>query len=235
MHFKGPSCSSDNILFGDFSSKHSISQTSSPQKILREDSHCGLLENSCDDLSGDEVDNNDTKNPTEGLCDKKVEYFDGANSFVVCHKRKNIFSTDTKRGVEPNETSGSYKNWRVSSSIYSEAEAGDAISNSLLANEDSSRNSADMSGKLIGCLPCTPSPSRAAFAVGGAAKKCAGNLISCKRSNHSSAMSPKKGSSMQCTLNSPMDTSFYNLSGQTDLCCGVVSTNVKRTKASKKL
>ena len=222
-------------MFGDSSSKHSISQTSSPKKIVREDSHCGLLENSCDDLSGDEIDNSEAKNSTVGLCDKKVEYFDGTNSFVVCHKRKNTFSSDTKRDVEPNKASGSYKNWRVSSSVYSEPEIGDAISNSLLANEDGSRSSADMSGKLIGCLPCTPSPSRAAFAVGGAAKKCAGNLISCKRSNHSSVMSPKKGSLMQCTLNLPQDTSFYNLSGQTDLCCGVVPANVKSTKASKKL
>ena len=146
---------------------------------------------------------------------------------MVCKQRKNIFTNDIKRVAETNENSGTYKNWRVSSSIYSE---GDETKSNTLDEDEGCRSSTDMSGKLVGCLPCAPSPSKAAFAVGGAvggaAKKCAGSLISCKKSNASTAVSPKK-SSMKTALDSPIDTSFYALSSETEWCCGVVPTNIK--------
>ena len=147
---------------------------------------------------------------------------------MVCQNRKNVFSRDVKRSNEINENSGTYKSWRVSSSIYSE---GEDVKSNTVEDDEVCRSSTDMSGKLVGCLPCAPSPSKAAFAVGGAvggaAKKCAGSLISCKKSNISSSVSPKKPS-MQNNLDSPQDTSFYALSSDPDWCCGVVSTNTKQ-------
>ena len=217
--------SEQNISSG-VTTKLSLSHINSAQKIVREDSHCGLLENSCDDLSGDEVDDCDKLNNMQ-YDNANIEYFDGTNSLTVCKPRKNIFSNDIKRVAEINENSGTYKNWRVSSSIYSE---GDEAKSHTEEDDDGCRSSTDLSGKLVGCLPCAPSPSKAAFAVGGAvggaAKKCAGSLISCKKSNASTAVSPKK-SSMQATLDSPQDTSFYALSSEPDWCCGVVPTNMK--------
>ena len=224
INYKGNFCQPGHIISSGLTPKLSLSHTNSPQKIVREDSHCGLLENSCDDLSGDEVDD----------CDKlqydnaNIEYFDGTNSLTVCKARKNIFSNDIKRVAEINENSGTYKNWRISSSIYSE---GDEAKSHTVEDDDGCRSSTDLSGKLVGCLPCAPSPSKAAFAVGGAvggaAKKCAGSLISCKKSNASTAVSPKK-SSMQTSLDSPIDTSFYALSSETEWCCGVAPTNIKQ-------
>ena len=194
----------------------------SPQKIVREDSHCGLLENSCDDLSEDE--GSDSERVIANEETKDIEYFDGINSLMVCQKRKNVFSHDSKRVAEIKEESGTYINYRVSSSLYSEGD--DIRSNVIVDDDEGCRSSADMSDKLVGCLPCAPSPSKAAFAVGGAAKKCAGSLISCKKSNLSSAVSPKKPS-MQTALDSPQDTSFYALSDESKLCCGVVTSNMK--------
>ena len=139
--------------------------------------------------------------------------------------------TVAKRNL--NENSGSYKNWRVSSSVYSDVEGVDMSRAILVEEEESSRNSTEVG--LVGCLPCAPSPSKAAFAMGGAmggaAKKCAGNLISCKKPNYSSAVSPKKTSSSSQLP--PKDTSFYALSSENEWCCGVVPASVK--KANKKL
>ena len=220
----------EHNISNDVSSKLSIVHTNSPKKIVREDSHCGLLENSFhDDLSGDEAEDCDKHGGN--ICDTSLEYFDGTSSSNVCKKRKNIFSNDIKRVAEINDNSGTYKNWRVSSSIYSEGERGEEEKSKMIEDEEGFRSSADMSGKLVGCLPCTPSPSRAAFAVGGAvggaAKKCAGSLISCKKSNISSSVSPKK-SSIHSNLDSPQDTSFYALSSEPDWCCGVITPNMKR-------
>ena len=221
--YKGHLCQQEHYTSSGVRTKLSISHTSSPQKIVREDSHCGLLENSCDDLSGDEMDDCDKVGNVQ-CDDTNIEYFDGTNSLMVCKQRKNIFSNDSKRVADINENSGTYKNWRVSSSIYSE---GDETKSNTVDDDEGCRSSADMSVKLVGCLPCAPSPSKAAFAVGGAAKKCAGSLISCKKSNASTAVSPKK-SSMQTALDSPIDTSFYALSSETEWCCGVVPTNIKQ-------
>ena len=187
------------------------------------------MENSCDDLSGDEAD--DCDKIGAGLCDKNREYFASTSSLRNCQKRKNIFSHDIKKPVsEINKNSGTYKSWRVSSSIYSEGEKDDGKSTTIEEDEDC-RMSAGLSSKVVGCLPCAPSPSKAAFAVGGAvggaAKKCAGSLISCKKSNNSSTVSPKK-SSMLSALDSPLDTSFYALSAESDLCCGVIPANIKQ-------
>lgn len=217
------------ISCNDISNKSLRSYTNSPSKIVREDSHCGLLENSCDDLSDEETDELDQS--ANKAPDSKIEYFDGTSTFMACHKRKNIFSNDIKRVVEIDNESGAYRNWRVSSSLYSEGDKELEVGSKRIDDDDGCRSSADMSTALVGCLPCTPSPSKAAFAVGGAvggaAKKCAGGLISCKKSSISSSVSPKK--TIQSNLDSPPDTSLYGLSSQTDLmCCGVVTPNMKR-------
>ena len=219
---KGNFCSLEYNLSNEISPKISISHINSPQKLVREDSHCGLLENSCDDLSEDEGDDSDRIMNNEET--KNIEYFDGTSSLMVCQKRKNVFPHDAKRVAEIKEESGTYINYRVSSSLYSEGD--DIRSNIVVEDDEGCRSSIDMSDKMVGCLPCAPSPSKAAFAVGGAAKKCAGSLISCKKSNLSSTVSPKKPS-MQSALDSPQDTSFYALSAESELCCGVVTPNMK--------
>ena len=222
---KGNLCSLEYNISNEISPKISLSNINSPQKIVREDSHCGLLENSCDDLSDDDVDDCDRFMSNDDT--KDIEYFDGTSSLMICHKRKNIFPHDSKRVAEIKEESGTYINYRVSSSLYSEDN--DVKSNTIDDDDEGCRGSTDMSDKLVGCLPCAPSPSKAAFAVGGAAKKCAGSLISCKKSNISSAVSPKKPS-MLSALDSPQDNSFYALSAESELCCGAPNMKHKNKK-----
>ena len=106
-------------------------------KIVREDSHCGLLENSCDDLSEDDDD------LTEDESQQMEYYFDGET--IIQRKCNSI----PRRRMN--------KECRVSLKQFSlDVAAKDDVD--FQQEPSSLRNSGDFGS--VGCLPCTPTPIR---------------------------------------------------------------------------
>ena len=109
-------------------------------KIVREDSHCGLLENSCDDLSEDD---DDLMTTTEDESQQMEYYFDGET--IIQRKCNSI----PRRRMN--------KECRVSLKQFSlEVAAKEDVD--FQQEPSSLRNSGDFGS--VGCLPCTPTPIR---------------------------------------------------------------------------
>ena len=109
----------------------SIQGSPASSKIVREDSHCGLLENSCDDLSDDD-------DVTEDDSQQMEYYFDGE---TIIQRKCN--SIPRRRNKE----------CRVSLKQFSFDASKDQDMDS-----PSLRNSGEFGS--VGCLPCTPTPTR---------------------------------------------------------------------------
>lgn len=138
----------------------SVSSSVSNPRMVREDSQCGLLENSCDD--GDVVDNDGSILGRPEWVGRGAIEGGVSSAGILLPSAPRASGCSNKRTCSP-----------PCSTFEAHLGQVDKEESPVVFDETSQRNSLELSNGF-GCLPCTSSPSKAA-------KKCASSLIICNR------------------------------------------------------